>query len=274
MSLGIAFVTLGVTFFFAYNWADLHGFVKIGIVQGFLIALLFGIFFAKISDLTRHIFLTATCMMVGVLFAVFGQVYQTGANAFDFFLAWAVFTAIWVVISNFPPLWLLYIALLNVVLMTYLDQVAVSMLPNFAVLCYLALNLPFLLLALYYTDRKDNVKVPRWFTYSLVLWVAVMLTFTLAINIAEKTEEGFVPLFILWVILSGLAIAHTFRVKQPFYLAIVPLSFTILGCAFFIHISSGEAMLLSLSIFTVIAITLTIKNIFHYQNKWSNEINN
>lgn len=68
--------------------------------------------------------LTGAAMLVGVLFAVFGQIYQTGANAYDFFLAWTLFVVLWVVVFNFAPLWLLFLTLVNTTFVLYTQQVA------------------------------------------------------------------------------------------------------------------------------------------------------
>ncbi|WP_315814113.1 hypothetical protein [Paraflavitalea speifideaquila] len=49
--------------------------------------------------------LTAAAVLLGVLMAVFGQVYQTGANAYDLFLSWTIAITLWVVIANFALLY-------------------------------------------------------------------------------------------------------------------------------------------------------------------------
>ena len=108
MSLGIAFLVSGVIFFFAYNWASLHKFIKLGLVQVLLIAMVGVAVFSKWNKNVRGIILLGAGMLVGALFAVFGQIYQTGANAYDFFFGWTVFIALWVFVSNFGPLWLLF----------------------------------------------------------------------------------------------------------------------------------------------------------------------
>ena len=39
LSLGIAFLVSGVIFFFAYNWASLHKFIKLGLLQALIITM-------------------------------------------------------------------------------------------------------------------------------------------------------------------------------------------------------------------------------------------
>ena len=124
ISLGISFTTAGIIFFFAYNWTDLHKFIKIGLIESLIVITTLIVLISKISLDIKNIILTGTSILVGVLFAVFGQIYQTGANAYDFFLGWTMFIALWVAISNFAPLWLVFIVLINTTLILYSQQVA------------------------------------------------------------------------------------------------------------------------------------------------------
>jgi uncharacterized membrane protein len=112
ISLGIGFTTAGIVFFFAYNWDNLHKFVKIGLIEGLVVAIMLIIVFSRLSTLVKNILLTGASVLIGVLMAVFGQVYQTGANAYDLFLSWTLAISIWVVIVNFPPLPLVYVLLI------------------------------------------------------------------------------------------------------------------------------------------------------------------
>ena len=49
ISLGVGFTTAGIIFFFAYNWGDLHKFIKIGLIEGLIISLTLVVLFSKIS---------------------------------------------------------------------------------------------------------------------------------------------------------------------------------------------------------------------------------
>jgi len=113
LTLGLGFTVAGVIFFFAYNWADLNKFVKLGLIEALIVATTIMVLLPKIKSGTKNIILTGSSFLVGALFAVFGQIYQTGADAYDFFLAWTLFITLWVIVSNFAPLWLLYIVLIN-----------------------------------------------------------------------------------------------------------------------------------------------------------------
>lgn len=109
--------------FFAYNWEDLPKFAKLGIVQTLLVASVLLTIFTRWNVLIKQIILTGATFLVGTLFAVFGQIYQTGADAYDLFLGWTLFTILWAVAIRFTPLWLTFIGLLCTTIWLYVLQI-------------------------------------------------------------------------------------------------------------------------------------------------------
>jgi uncharacterized membrane protein len=69
--------------------------------------------------------LIAASVLTGVLLAVIGQVYQTGADVFELFAAWAVLILPWTIISRHPVHWLLWLVVVEVAFVLYGDQVLV-----------------------------------------------------------------------------------------------------------------------------------------------------
>ncbi|ODS85040.1 MAG: hypothetical protein ABS46_02305 [Cytophagaceae bacterium SCN 52-12] len=168
LALGITLTLSGIVFFFAYNWDYLHKFFKMSLIGAglaFLVAL------TVTPRLNRHIrkaALTAASVMVGVLFAVYGQIYQTGANAFDFFLAWALFTAVWVAVSRFPVLWLSYFILLNTTWFLYVGQVAPGRMSGYGLVIAAAFNLCFLAAVHARPRFFDSYRSgPEWLAYCI-----------------------------------------------------------------------------------------------------------
>ena len=121
--LGAAFTLSGIFFFFAYNWADMHHFLKFGLIEAAIVGAVIMAWQQGLDRLTGKTALLMAAMLVGALFAVFGQVYQTGADAYTLFLNWMLLISGWVIISAFPPLWLLWLALLNLTWGLYWGQV-------------------------------------------------------------------------------------------------------------------------------------------------------
>ena len=113
LTLGSGLMLAGIIFFFAYNWELMHRFVKLGIAVALILAVFAVTMTVKMSDFTRKIAVSVLCGLVGVFWAIFGQVYQTNADSYVFFLTWACCILAWVYIADFYPLWAIFIALVS-----------------------------------------------------------------------------------------------------------------------------------------------------------------
>ncbi len=87
--IGVVLLVAGAVFFVAANWSALSGDARIGLVAGAMVAatLVGGYLGASLTG-------RATSLLGGLLFgpliAVYGQVYQTGADAWQLFAWWAL----------------------------------------------------------------------------------------------------------------------------------------------------------------------------------------
>ncbi len=128
--IGLVALVLSLVFFIAYNWQNLDKIGKFALVEGGLvitIALYVALSFRRRFILIRQLLLLVASIITGSLLALFGQVYQTGADTWQLFFGWAVLIIPWVVISRFPALWLLWLGLINAFLLLYLDFVDLSL---------------------------------------------------------------------------------------------------------------------------------------------------
>ena len=271
ISLGIGFTVSGIIFFFAYNWADLHKFAKIGLIEGLIIITTLIVLLSKINQNFKHIILTGTAILVGVLFAVFGQVYQTGANAYDFFLGWTMFITLWVIISNFAPLWLLYLTLINTTVILYSQQVAQDWSEVFLSTLLFVINTAFLVASVFLSKYRTEVKVPVWFSNIIALTSIFYTTIGITIGIFDKYQASFMVLILITAMLFAIGIKYGLKEKSGFYLSIIPFSLIIIISALLIKISDGERMFLLASLFIIAGVTLVIKNLIDIQKKWTNE---
>ncbi|MGV8946545.1 MAG: DUF2157 domain-containing protein [Lutibacter sp.] len=271
ISLGIGFMVSGVVFFFAYNWDDLHKFTKIGLTEVLIIVTTSLVFFSKINTNIRNIILTGAAVLVGVLFAIFGQIYQTGADAYDFFLTWTVFVTLWVIVSNFAPLWLLYLILINITLILYSEQVAKDWSEVFIFNLLLLINTTALISAILLSKFKKLVSVPNWFLNIMALTSISYATIGIINGIFDKYQIAFLVLILTTVIVFALGIWYGLKIKSGFYLSVIPFSLIIIVSALLIKISDGEMMFLLISLFIVVSVTLVIKNLINIQKKWANE---
>jgi uncharacterized membrane protein len=121
--LGTILLVVGIIFFFAYNWADLNYFSKFGLLQASILILAVFASWRGLERLEAKVALLATAVLLGTLLAVYGQTYQTGADAFGLFMTWAILIIPWVLLGSFAPLWLLLLVLLNLSLILYYQQV-------------------------------------------------------------------------------------------------------------------------------------------------------
>ncbi|NAY91697.1 DUF2157 domain-containing protein [Muricauda sp. JGD-17] len=267
--LGVSFTVLGIIFFFAYNWDKLHKFIKIGILEGLVIIGVLGVLVAQRKPLIQRIILTATTMLVGVLYAVFGQVYQTGANAYDFFLGWTLFVTVWAIVSNFPPLWVIYIALVNITVVLYAEQVANDWSEMYVFALLFTINVLFLVLFLWLPKFLPLKVSPVWFTNVLALTAIAFSTIGIIKGIGRGQDVFFNVLLIMTPVVYGLGIWYGLVMKRGFYLAIVPFSIIIIISAFLLNESDDAGMLLTIGVFIVTAVTFLIRFLNQIQKKWA-----
>lgn len=118
--LGAVLLLAGVVFFFAWNWNAIPKGARLGIVEAGII-----VCFAaslRTSDLPQRVLMFAASVLVGVFLAVAGQIYQTGADPWTLFAAWAALIVPWTLAAPFPLTTLLLIAVANVAVWLCLTQ--------------------------------------------------------------------------------------------------------------------------------------------------------
>lgn len=109
LALGVAHVLAGVLFFFAYNWADMPAMAKFAVVEAGILACLVGAWLSGIDRPVGQSLLIGASVLTGVLLAVIGQVYQTGADAYELFAAWTVLILPWTLASRSAAHWLVWL---------------------------------------------------------------------------------------------------------------------------------------------------------------------
>ena len=182
LAAGVGFTVAGIIFFFAYNWEDLPKFAKLGIVQTLLVASVLLTIFTRWNVLIKQIILTGATFLIGTLFAVFGQIYQTGA-----------------------PLWLTFIGLLCTTIWLYVLQIvsdnlwAVTLLTS-AVTWICALTT---VITEWMSIKGTFSRQNRWFVSLLSLATIVHVSYLMIAAICEEGSDGnrriysIFPLFLL-----------------------------------------------------------------------------
>jgi len=120
--LGAALILAGIIFFFAANWNSFSGMVKLGGIEVGLVVCLAGAWLYGLERLSGKVLLLGAGVLVGVFLAVFGQEYQTGADAWDLFAQWSILIFGWVLLARFVPLWGVWLVVTNVAVALFVEQ--------------------------------------------------------------------------------------------------------------------------------------------------------
>lgn len=123
LALGAGQLLAGVVFFFAYNWNDLSDLAKFAVIEAGLVIAVGGALLVGLDRAFGQTLLIAASVLTGVLLAAIGQVYQTGADVFELFAAWAVLILPWVFISRSAVHWLLWLVIVEIALALFGGQV-------------------------------------------------------------------------------------------------------------------------------------------------------
>ncbi|QRK04088.1 DUF2157 domain-containing protein [Archangium violaceum] len=125
LGFGSLLVLSGVIYFFAYNWAALHRFGKMGLLLAAILAASLAAW--RLGEgLAGQFALLFAAVLVGPLLAVYGQAYQTGADPYELFIGWSLLVLPWVALARFGPLWLLLLLLVDTGICLYWEQVALG----------------------------------------------------------------------------------------------------------------------------------------------------
>lgn len=216
--LGVALILAGIIYFFAFNWAKITPAMKLGSIQISLLICLAASCFYGLQRLSGKILLLSSSVLVGVFLAVFGQVYQTGADAYNLFMMWALLILPWVLISEFAALWIVWLVICNIFLVLYWHQVAVPEHEmEMLIFSYLALfNTLFLGLREYFSTQKLHWLDGQWTRVILVLSIlGYMLIPTIAFIIEPTRATHSVILGALLSLVIHTAFYMLYRHKLP-----------------------------------------------------------
>ncbi|MGC2856205.1 DUF2157 domain-containing protein [Novispirillum sp. DQ9] len=180
LAVAMGQILAAVVFFFAWNWADLPGLVKIALTLGLTVACALASRL-RLREAARHALLFAAALLVGVTLAVYGQHFQTGADAWQLFAGWAALLVPWAATRRSPALWTLWLVVAEVALGFFLDTLAPDALP----VVLLAL-LPALAVV---AHDLAPAQVPRWMGL-IGLTVVLALSAPLTVQAVSLAEDG------------------------------------------------------------------------------------
>lgn len=109
--LSLLSIAFGVIFFFAYNWDSITTATKFVMIQVLMLISLFAYTQTKRYSNTNTAILFFLSILLGSLFALFGQTYQTGKDPWQLFMIWALFVMPIAFTSKSSSLWILWMGL-------------------------------------------------------------------------------------------------------------------------------------------------------------------
>ncbi len=241
--LGVGFLLAGIFFFFAYNWQSLPKFGKLAIVQVLIVVAAAVAYWRGLDDRIGQTALTAAAILLGALLAVYGQVYQTGADSYQLFLWWAILSAGWVAISRFEPLWLAWLGLLNVAIFATWVQLS----ERWVSLLFISLFLlNFAVLA--WWERSGRTSPYRYWPRAVLLAAFGLVLFPTLTFIAEDfyiSDEpfmwGVVALYLLFS--AGCVYFYRKHVRDLFPLAMVGIGIIIVCITLLLQIAGDSSFI-------------------------------
>lgn len=219
--LGGLALAFSVLFLIAYNWHDLGRFAKFGMAEAAIIlAIAVYCWFTGHSVAGKVSLLVAT-ICLGVLLALYGQIYQTGADPWQLFFTWALMMLPWAFIGRFPAIWIVWLGLLNTSIVLYyqtfqgifwfLSDSEFGMLWLLFILNTLALAVwEFLASSRHWLSE-------RWAIRLLATGSGVPLTWLVLNTIFMDNEPGFLPALV-WIAWLALLYSIYRRIKPDLFM--------------------------------------------------------
>lgn len=125
LALGVGQLIAAVIFFFAFNWAEFPDIGKFAVVEILTVILVVFAIFIGFDKPLGQAAGVAAFVSFGVLLAIVGQVYQTGADAWTLFVVWAGLGLPFVIGLRSAVGWVVWLAVALLGVNLYLEQVLV-----------------------------------------------------------------------------------------------------------------------------------------------------
>jgi uncharacterized membrane protein len=221
--MGAVMLACSAIFFFAFNWAEMGRLAKIGLVEAALVGALVLLWKLGLERAAGKATLLAAALLAGGLFALVGQIYQTGADPWELFAVWAAAILPWTLAGRLPALWVLWLALLNLAGALYYQTFGVlfGMLfaPERLMWMLFALNTAALVawevcaaVGVAWLRERWSVRVVATASGVLITWLALVDIFDW-----QKSSHWGLPLWLAWM--SAAYAAYRHRLKDVYVLA-------------------------------------------------------
>lgn len=113
-----------ILFFYAANWWGMAPALKVAGLDLLLVLCAAGVLLSPPGGFARSAWAAAGAVLSGVLFGVHGQIWQTGADAWELFALWSGLAIVWAVAARSDAAWLVAVLTATLALGRWADAVA------------------------------------------------------------------------------------------------------------------------------------------------------
>ena len=268
MCIGCILILAGIIYFFAFNWSKITPHLKFGIIEIALTIAIGLTYFKGLKNLTGKVLLTTASILVGVFLAVFGQIYQTGADVYSLFMIWSGLIFPWVIISEFTTLWAIWLLIVNISICLFWFQnipQASSMYYIFLI-SLIAFNSAFAALREHFVKRKHHWLNSTWSQTAMVIAVLFYSSNACITFIGYDDVPIVLTLAGVLGVVAHIIMFHTYLHRIP---NILPLTITMFSTVlivefavvkiFDVYETHPDFCLLILGFVTLILLILSIK---------------
>ena len=119
---GVTLLVAAIGYFVAFNWEEMGRFTKFGLLELGVIGAAFAAARFAADSLPARAALLGAVLLTGPLLAFIGQTYQTGADSYELFRAWALLALPWTLVARWRLLWCFWLLIANVAGALYFAQ--------------------------------------------------------------------------------------------------------------------------------------------------------
>ena len=216
----VIFLIAGVTSFTAYNWENMSNIEKLAVPSVLIIVGLVAYLFLK-KEIYKNLAIFFSSFMIGTLFAVYGQVYQTGADVWILFRNWAIFLIIPMVATGYYSVMILFSIVTTISTGFYLDlYLSEAIVPFLSSLIFgiILMVYPFL-------QKRFNFKFNNIFYNTMmgIFYICFMASGFIAIN---TDDYGFIAIILYLAFVGAVYLIAYGQLKK---ITVKVLSITALG---------------------------------------------
>ncbi|AVQ14512.1 permease [Fusobacterium nucleatum subsp. nucleatum ATCC 25586] len=216
----VIFLIAGVTSFTAYNWENMSNIEKLAVPSVLIIVGLVAYLFLK-KEIYKNLAIFFSSFMIGTLFAVYGQVYQTGADVWILFRNWAIFLIIPMVVTGYYSLMILFSIVTAISTGFYLDlYLSGDIVPFLSSLIFGIILIVYPFLQKSFKFKFNNI---FYNTMIGIFYICFMVSGSIAIN---ANDYGFIAIILY---LAFVGVVYLVAYGQLKKITVKVLSITALG---------------------------------------------